>query len=130
MRIVATIARILLGLVFTFAGILSFIITNPPPLPGLAGTFNDAFVHSHWSMFVGAAQLVFGVLLLLNRYVPLALFMLAAFLYNDFAFHLTMAQSALPAPIVVLVLWIIVCLQYRPALAPLFADAKPGALRG
>lgn len=121
MNIVATIARILLGLLFVFAGGMAFFITNPPPQPGMAGTFNIVFIHSHWALFVAAAQLVLGALLLLNRYVPIALIILAAFLYNSFAFHITMAQSTLPAPIIVLVLWFIVALKYRPLFAQLAA---------
>lgn len=124
MTVVRIIARVLLGLVFTFAGAASFFITNPPPQPGLAGTFNDVFIHSHWALFVGTAQLVIGVLLLVNRFVPLALVMLAAFVYNSFAFHLTMAQSTLFAPVIVLALWLVVALEYRPLFAPFFT-AKP-----
>lgn len=121
MTIAATIARILLGLLFTFAGALALLISSPPPQPGLAGTFDEVFIHSHWALFVGAAQLAIGALLLANRFVPLALVMLGAFLYNSFAFHITMAQSGLPAPMLVLVLWIIVCLKYRPLFAQLAA---------
>jgi uncharacterized membrane protein YphA (DoxX/SURF4 family) len=119
MTIATTIARLLLGLLFTLAGAMAFFITNPPAQPGLAGTFNDVFIHSHWSLFIGAAQLVIGLLLLANRYVPIALVMLAAFLYNSFAFHITMAQSALAAPIIVLGLWFLVALKYRSNFAQL-----------
>jgi uncharacterized membrane protein YphA (DoxX/SURF4 family) len=119
MAIATTIARILLGLLFTLAGVLPFFMTSPPPQPGLAGTFNEIFIHSHWALFVGAAQIVIGVLLLANRFVPIALIMLAAFLYNSFAFHITMAQSALPAPIIVLALWLLLALKYRSNFAPL-----------
>lgn len=119
MNIAVTVARIVLGLVFTLAGVLSVVISSPPPQPGLAGTFNEIFVHSHWAMFVGAAQIAIGVLLLVNRCVPLALVMLAAFLYNSFAFHITMAPSALPAPIAVLALWVIIAWKYRRVLVQL-----------
>lgn len=119
MKIAATIARIVLGALFALAGIMAFVMSNPPPQPGLAGTFNDVFFHSHWALFVAAAQLVIGVLLLANRYVPIALIMLAAFLYNSFAFHITMAPGAIFAPIVVLALWTIIALQYRAAFLPL-----------
>ncbi len=118
MNIAATIARILLGLLFVFAGASAFFMT-PPPVPGMAGTFNDVFAHSHWQWFVAAAQIAIGVLLLINRFVPLALIMLAAFLYNSFAFHITMMPAALPAPLIVLVLWTIVALKYRAVFAPL-----------
>lgn len=119
MNIAATVSRIILGLLFTFAGVMAFVITSPPPEPGLAGAFNTLYVHSHWAMFVGAAQLVIGILFLANRYVPIALIMLAAFLYNSFAFHITMAPSALFAPVIVLVLCVPIALKYRSAFAPL-----------
>lgn len=119
MNAAVTIARIILGLLFVAAGAMAFVMTTPPPLPGLAGTFNQVFTQSHWSMFVGAAQLVSGVLLLVKRYVPIALIMLAAFLYNSFAFHITMSPSALPAPVIVLALWLVIALRYRSAFAPL-----------
>lgn len=123
MNIAATIARLLLGLLFTAAGAMTFFMSNPPPQPGLAGTFNEVFIHSHWALFVASAQLVIGISLLANRYVPVGLVMLAAFLYNSFAFHITMAQSALPAPAIVLVLWLPVAFTHRSALAPLL-EAK------
>lgn len=123
MNLVITIARILLGLIFAFAGTIPFFMSTPPPLPGLAGTFNQVFYASHWALFLGVAQIVIGLLLLANRFVPVALIMLAAFLYNSFAFHITMAQSGLPAPIIVLVLGYIVARPYRAVFAPLFASA-------
>ncbi len=123
MALATTIARILLGLLFAFAGASVFFMTTPPPEPGLAGTFDDVFVHSHWSLFVGAAQLAIGVLLLINRFVPLALTMLAAFLYNSLAFHITMAQSSLAIPVIVAALWVLVSLKYRALFALLFAPA-------
>jgi uncharacterized membrane protein YphA (DoxX/SURF4 family) len=124
MKILTTVARILLGLLFVFAGAMPFFMSAPAPLPGLAGVFNQVFFTSHWALFLGAAQLVIGLLLLVNRFVPVALIMLAAFLYNSFAFHITMAQSGLPAPIIVLVLGYLVARPYRAVFAPLFT-AEP-----
>ncbi len=124
MNIITTIARILLGVLFTFAGSLPFIMSNQPPQPGLAGTLSSALIASHWMYFIAVAQLTLGVLLLINRYVPVALIILAGFLYNSFAFHITVAQSALFAPIIVLILGAIVAMKYRALFAPLFV-AKP-----
>lgn len=120
MNIATTIARIILGLGFTFAGASAFFITTPPPEPGLAGAFNDVFFHSHWVYFVSVAQLTLGVMLLVNRFVPVALMILAGFIYNSFAFHITMAPGGLPAPAIVSVLWLLVSLKYRALFAPLF----------
>jgi putative oxidoreductase len=119
MNVAASIVRVLLGLLFTAAGTSSFVFTTPPPLPGLAGTFNDAFVLSHWSMFVGAAQLVIGVLLLTNRFLTIALIMLAAFLYNSLAFHLTMMRGGLPLALAVFALWAFLCWRNRERFEPL-----------
>ena len=74
--------------------------------------------------FVSAVQLLLGALLLVNRFVPVALIMLAAFVYNSFAFHSTMAQSAIFAPFVVAALLVVVAWPYRALFAPLFV-AQP-----
>jgi uncharacterized membrane protein YphA (DoxX/SURF4 family) len=123
MNIATTGARLLLGAVFIFAGASAFFISSPPPLPGLAGVFNDVFFKSHWVLFVAAAQLTLGAFMLIDRFVPVALIMLAAFLYNSFAFHITMAQSSLWAPVVVFALWLFVAIKYRALFAPIFAAA-------
>jgi uncharacterized membrane protein YphA (DoxX/SURF4 family) len=124
MNIAAIIARILLGLLFVVAGGSDFLISSPPPQPGLAGQFEHVFFASHWVLFLGAAQLTLGALLLVNRFVPVALIMLTAFLYNSFGFHITMSPSALWAPAVCTVLGLIVAWPYRGLIAAIFA-AKP-----
>lgn len=125
MKIASTIARILLGLAFIAAGVAGLLIA-PPPQPGLAGEFTTAVYASHFMNFVSAAQLLLGALLLVNRFVPVALVMLAAFLYNSFAFHATMAPSGIIAPILVAALFVLAALPYRALFATLFA-AKPPA---
>ncbi len=49
-----------------------------------------------------------AILLLINRYVPLALAVLAAEIVNIIAFHITMAPSGLPMALVVGILWVLV----------------------
>jgi putative oxidoreductase len=123
MNIAATISRILLGLVFVAAGASGFFLINspPPPMPGLAGTFQDVFFQTRWVLYVDAIDLIAGVLLLANRYVPLALILVAAIAYNMCVFHLTMMPIGLPAPILLLILGLIVASQHRAVFAPLFA---------
>ncbi|MDQ2908270.1 MAG: hypothetical protein M3R44_02850 [Candidatus Eremiobacteraeota bacterium] len=124
MPIATTVCRILLGLLFTFAGALDLFVTHPPHEPGLAGAFNVIFAQSHWMQFVGFAQFVAGVFLLANRYVPVALIVLAGFLYNSFAFHITMMPTTVFVVVIVTALWAIVSLKYRSLFAPLFG-ARP-----
>ncbi len=121
MKIVALIARILLGLlflVFGLNGFLHFIPMQPPP--GVAGQFLGALVASHLAIPIFAVQVLGGILLLLNRYVPLALTILGPVIFNIFFFHLLVAPSGLPLAILVILLWIVVFWRLRSHFAGLF----------
>lgn len=124
MKIAVLIARILLGLLFVFSGSFAFIPFTPPPQPGLAGQFQDVFFASHWVKFVEVVQLVVGILLLVNRYVPLALVALAAVLANILFFHLSMQPQGIVPGLIATVLWFLVAWWHRASFAPLLA-AKP-----
>ena len=125
MKIAALVARILLGLLFVVAGSFAFIPFTPPPQPGLAGQFQDVYFASHWVKFVDGVMLIVGVLLLTNRYVPLALVTLAAIIANILFFHIAMQPLTLPIPLVVLGLWFLVAYQHRASFAPLLAAKAP-----
>jgi putative oxidoreductase len=124
MRIVVLVARILLGLTFTVFGLNGFLLFIPPPphIPGNAGAFSGAMMASHYVYLTAGAQVLGGVLLLSNQYVPLALVMLAAVIVNILAFHITMwPQSLVPFPVLVTILWFVVAWPLRAHFAPLFA---------
>lgn len=123
MQIAATVSRIVLGLVFTAAGIAGFVlIGHPPPAPpGLAGQFQDIFFASRWVLVVDAVEALAGILLLANRYVALALTALAAVIVNIVAFHATMQPAGLPLAAVIVVLWVLVAARHRDRFAPLLA---------
>jgi putative oxidoreductase len=114
MKIVSVIARYLLGLMFTVFGLNGFLnfIHQPPPTNPLAIQFFVAISASHFAAFFFAMQLIGGLLLLSGLFVPLALTVLAAELYNILAFHLTLSPGIAPA-LVACVLWLLVFLQYR-----------------
>jgi uncharacterized membrane protein YphA (DoxX/SURF4 family) len=126
MKVTVTVARILLGLVFFAAGLSGFFLISHPPAqpPGLAGQFQDIFFQSRWVLFVDGVEALAGILLLANRYVPLALAMLAAVIANIIVFHLTMAPMGLPVAAIVAALWAIVVTRHRASFAPLFVQ-KP-----
>jgi uncharacterized membrane protein YphA (DoxX/SURF4 family) len=123
MKYSEVIARILLAIVFIASGISGFLLINNPPQmpPGMAMSFQTIFFQSRWVLFVDGAELVAGVLLLLNRYVPLAIVILAGIIYNMFVFHITMMPIGLPAPAFLLILLLVVANHHRDALLPLFA---------
>ena len=126
MKIASLIARYLLGLIFTVFGLngfLNFIHQPPPPNP-LAIQFFVATGASHFAAFFFAAQLLGGLLLLSGFFVPLALTVLAAELYNILAFHLTLAPATIAPALLAAVLWVLVFLRYRASFKDVLA-AKP-----
>ena len=125
MKITSVIARYLLGLMFTVFGLNGFFhfIPQPPPANPLALQFFSAISVSHFAAFFFAVQFVAGLLLLSGFFVPLALILLAAELYNILAFHLTLSPGIAPA-LVACVLWVLVFLRYRNSFNGVLA-AKP-----
>jgi putative oxidoreductase len=126
MKTVSIIARYLLGLMFTVFGLNGFLnfIHQPPPTNPLAMQFLVAVSASHFAAFFFAVQLIGGLLLLSGFFVPLALTVLAAELYNILAFHLTLAPATIVPALVASVLWVLVFLQYRASFKDVLA-AKP-----
>src|SRR5579859_89512 len=124
MKIAALIARILLGLIFFVFGLNGFLHFIPmPPLPaGAAGQFIGALFQSHYVFVVSGLQVVGGVLLLINRYVPLGLTLLGPVIVNIFLFHVLMERTGLPLAIVVVILWGIVALRYRQYFSGIFVQ--------
>jgi putative oxidoreductase len=62
------------------------------------------------------------VLLLVNRYVVLALVLLGPVIVNIFFFHALMAPEGLPLAIVVVVLWLILAAHYKQYLSGIFVQ--------
>jgi uncharacterized membrane protein YphA (DoxX/SURF4 family) len=128
MKVASTIARYLLGLMFTVFGLNGFLnfIHQPPPANPLAIQFFIAISSSHFAAFFFAVQLIGGLLLLSGYFVPLALTLLAAELYNILAFHLTLAPASIAPALVASALWVLVFLQHRGNFQRILA-AKPTA---
>jgi putative oxidoreductase len=121
MKILIIIARVLLGLIFVVFGSNAFLHFLPmPPLPeGVAGLYLKAFLESGYVYVIGGMQLIAGLLLLVGRFVPLGLTILAAMIFNIWAFHILMAPEGFPPALVVTVLEAFLLWQYRSAFAPL-----------
>jgi uncharacterized membrane protein YphA (DoxX/SURF4 family) len=126
MKITSIVARYLLGFTFTVFGLNGFLnfIHQPPPANPLAMQFLVSVSESHFAAFFFALQVLGGLLLLSGYFVPLALTVLAAELYNILAFHLTLAPASIGPALVASVLWILVFLQYRESFKGVFR-AKP-----
>jgi putative oxidoreductase len=122
MKIVVTIARILMGLIFAVFGANMFFhfIPNPSLPPGPMKDFTTVMGSTGYLYVVGFFQLVPGLLLLVNRYVPLALTVLAAQLVNILTTHALVMHGGFPIPIFVVILWLIVFWSVRSAFAGIF----------
>ena len=124
MRIVAVIARILLGLIFFVFGLNGFLQFMPMgPMPtGLAGQFIGALFQSHYLWVVAGLQVVGGALLLINRYVPLGLVLLGPVIVNILLYHLLLNPAGIVMAIVVTVLWFIVFYAHRQYFSRIFVQ--------
>src|SRR5438045_9533710 len=121
MKTIIVIARLLLGLIFLTFGLNGFLHFIPATLPsGTDGQFVGALFVSHYLVPIFLLQTSSAVLLLLNRYVPLALTLLAPIIVNILLIHFLMLPSGLPLALVVTVLWILIFLSVRSAFAGLF----------
>src|SRR5216684_5128936 len=109
MKTIAAIARYLAGAIFLVFGLNGFLHFIPlPPPSGVAGQFMGALFVSHYLTLIFALQVIGAVLLLANRYVPLALAVLAPVIVNILSFHVFMAPSGLPFALFVTALWALV----------------------
>ena len=90
MKIAKLIVRILLGLILIVFGLNKFLQFMPmPPMPEEANDFIGALVESGYLMvIVAVVEIIVGILLIVNRYQPLALVVLFPILLNAFLFHL------------------------------------------
>ena len=119
---VSLISRYLLGLTFTVFGLNGFLRFIEIPRPeGLAGQFMGALVDSGFLIPVFALQFTAGVLLLANRFVPLALVLLAPIIVNIALYHALMEPHGLALAAVTIALWAIVFHRQRSAFAGLLS---------
>lgn len=115
-------ARLFLGLVFTVFGFNFFLHFLPmPPLPGgrVATFFAGVMATGYLMQLVHAVEAAAGILLLANRFVPLALTVLAPIIINIVGFHLFVAGSGVAIPAAVLVAELYLAWTHRAAFAPM-----------
>jgi putative oxidoreductase len=126
MKTTSVIARFLLGLIFLVFGLNGFFNFIPmPPPTGVAAQFMGALFVSHSLVAIFGIQVSGAILLLVNRYVPLALTLLAPIIVNVLLFHILMAPRGLPLALLVTVLWVLVFLSVRSAFSGLLQQRVP-----
>jgi uncharacterized membrane protein YphA (DoxX/SURF4 family) len=125
-----TVARVLLGLLFFASGLANlFHLAPEPSLPEGAADFAGAMTRTGYMMpLIFGTQFIVGTLLLANRFVPLALVLLAPFIVNSLAFHAFLERSGVPVALAVLALEVYLAWAYRKAYGAMLAlKTAPGA---
>jgi len=113
-------ARLLLGLIFVVFGLNYFLSFLPvPPAEGAAATFMGGLAATgYFFPMMKSIEIAVGLALLANRYVALALVVLAPITVNIVAYN-TIDPAGLPLALLVLVLHLTVAWNRRGAYAPL-----------
>jgi uncharacterized membrane protein YphA (DoxX/SURF4 family) len=112
-------ARVLVGLLFLMSGLDGFLHFIPQPTAPVsegAVALGIAFMKSGYLMqLIAGTEAVVGALLVANRFVPLALVILAPVVVNIFAFHLFLAPSGLVLASIIAAVEIALAWQHRAA---------------
>jgi putative oxidoreductase len=115
MKITSAVARYLLALIFLVFGMnhyLHFIPSGPMPT-GVAGQFFGAFAASHYLYIVAFFEVAPAILLLINRFVPLALAIHGPVIVNIVITILLFTPKAFPMAALLILLWILTAWPYR-----------------
>ena len=124
-RYLVAAGRVSLGLVFFVCGLdffLHFFPQPTDPMPEGAAAFAGGLVGSGYMFqLIKGTEVLVGALLLANRFVPLALVLLAPILVNIFAFHAFLAPSGVAFAAVLVALEIALAWAYRNAYKPMLA---------
>jgi uncharacterized membrane protein YphA (DoxX/SURF4 family) len=129
-RIVTAIVRILLGLLFLVFGLNGFLNFMPAPkdMPQEIMNVLGALMNAGYMNVVSGAEVLVAVLLLTNRFVPLALALLAPIIVGILTFHVAMQPATIGPGIVVTAMELYLAWAYRGAFRPMLrAKTIPGA---
>lgn len=128
-RKLPVIARVLLGIPFVVFGVNFFVPFLPQPaIPPEAGVFLGSLVAGKLLLIVKTVEVATGLALLGNRFVPLALALLAPVEIGIVTFHAVFEPSGIVLPLVLVALTIYLAWSYRAAFAPMLrARTEPAA---
>jgi hypothetical protein len=123
------VARTLLGLAFTVFGLNFFLHFLPQPAPPAeAGAFLGALVTGKIMTVIKPIEIAAGLALLGNRFVPLALTLLAPVEIGILVYHGVFDPAGTPAVAVLMALTLYLAWAYRAAFAPMLrARVEPVA---
>jgi uncharacterized membrane protein YphA (DoxX/SURF4 family) len=129
---VPTVARFLLGSMFFVFGLNGFLNFIPPPagpMPEGAMAFGMALMKTGYMFpLIKGTEVLGGALLLANRFVPVALAILAPVIVNIVAFHAFLTPGDSSMALVILAVELYLAWAYRSAYLPMLQPrTTPGA---
>lgn len=127
MKYVILACRILLGAMFLIFGANNILHFIPMPMPtGQAGLYMGVIGGAGILKLVGVLMVIAGLLLLVGRFVPLALTILGPLIVNILMYHFMIDHGGAAPGLIATILWILLMFAYRANFLPLFqADPKP-----
>ena len=126
LRHLPTAVRLLLGLLFLASGLFGLLMplppmTSPPQPEALVAFFTGLVKSGYLFHLLKLTEAVVGALLLSNRFVPLALTILAPVTVNIVAVHAIILPSALPLAVAILAAHLYLAWSYRAVFRPMLA---------
>ncbi len=117
-----TILRLILGLGLIVFGLNEFIGFFPSPeLSPAASDFMSSLTATGYVLyFVGALEIMIGLLLVFKKWVPFALLVLAPISVNILLFHLFLDRPDILKAIIIVVFNALLIIKYWKAYRPLF----------
>lgn len=118
-----TLARLGLGLAFFVFGLNGFLdfIPQPPPPPAAGAFLGGLAGAGYFFPLLKGTEVLAGLALLSNRWVPLALAVLAPVVLNILAFHAFLAPAGIVLSLAILAVELFLAWSYRAAFAPILA---------
>ncbi len=132
-KYINVVVRVLFGALFAFSGFTGLFGIGSQSTDGMspeAMAFATALGESGFIMPVTkVVELVAGIMLLVNRFVPLALAMLAPLVVGIFGFHVLLEPSGAVIAVVLAVVEIYLAWVYRHAFVPMLRPTYSNAMR-
>ncbi len=120
---IVKIVQIILGLLLIVFGANKFLNFMPSPenMPQSATDFMAAINHTGYLFkFIGFVEIVSGILILINKWVPFALLLIAPIIVNIILFHLVLDLGSIMPGAVILILIVYLFYYYWNKFEPLF----------
>jgi uncharacterized membrane protein YphA (DoxX/SURF4 family) len=123
-RSATVVTRVLTGLLFATTGLNGFIMFMPAPDPATMAPEGVAFSAALYAtgymlQLTSGVQLLAGLLLIVGRFVPLALALLAPVVVNIFLFHVFLEPSGMVMALLVVAAEIGLAWAYRDKFLPM-----------